>query len=149
MPELRSWRHLAGPARGPDLVEYQRLDRPVVPLQRGIEHHRTTLRLHADHHLDRADDALVAAVDAVRRHSRHHLVGADRQLGHVDERLRLLDPARVLARGWSITTTDDGRALRSLADLAPGERLTTRVADGRVTSTVVSVDPDPPSEDRR
>jgi exodeoxyribonuclease VII large subunit len=55
-------------------------------------------------------------------------------------RVRLLDPQTMLGRGWSITTDASGRAVRDAAALRAGDVLTTRVATGTVTSTVVDVD---------
>jgi exodeoxyribonuclease VII large subunit len=65
----------------------------------------------------------------------------------VEARVRSLDPAVALARGWSITRTDDGRVVRSVADLVPGTHLTTRVADGTATSTITEVEPSPLDQD--
>lgn len=64
------------------------------------------------------------------------VVEADRALGAVEARVRALDPERALARGWSITTTADGRVVRRPADVAPGDALVTRLAGGEVRSTV-------------
>ena len=44
------------------------------------------------------------------------------------------DPARLLARGWSLTRTADGRLVRSVADAPPGTKLVTTVADGEIRS---------------
>ncbi len=52
-------------------------------------------------------------------------------------RLAALDPALQLRRGFSLTYTSDGQLIRSAADLHPGDRLTTRLADGSVTSEVI------------
>lgn len=53
------------------------------------------------------------------------------------ERLRVqLGPVRVLARGFSITRGEDGRALRRAGDARPGERLTTQLAEGELSSRV-------------
>jgi exodeoxyribonuclease VII large subunit len=59
-----------------------------------------------------------------------------------ERRLALLDPARLLERGWTMTTTSDGRPLMSIADLSQGDELVTRVADGTVTSTVTATTPE-------
>ena len=61
---------------------------------------------------------------------------AARVVDNVETRVRALDPARVLARGWSITRGEDGRLVRSAGEVAPGARLVTTVADGVVRSTV-------------
>jgi exodeoxyribonuclease VII large subunit len=51
-------------------------------------------------------------------------------------RLAAVDPARALARGWSITRTSTGTIIRTVADVAAGDTLITQLVDGRVTSTV-------------
>ncbi len=83
------------------------------------------------------------AAATVRTRAPRELAAAERQLEHSAARLRALDPSRLLARGWSITTTADGRLLRSSSTAEPGAVLVTRVADGTVTSTVTSSAPAP------
>ena len=61
---------------------------------------------------------------------------ADRDLAGVEARVRLLDPRRVLERGYSITRTADGRVVRSAADVEPGGMLVTEVAGGTIASAV-------------
>lgn len=51
-------------------------------------------------------------------------------------RLESVDPRRVLARGYSMTTLEDGRLLRVASEAPRGTRLITRLADGAVTSIV-------------
>ena len=69
--------------------------------------------------------------------------GLDRRaadLEHVRARLTTLGPAATLARGYAIVqrVTDDPvlPVLRSVGDVAPGDRLRVRVADGAVAATV-------------
>ncbi|MEZ4387540.1 MAG: exodeoxyribonuclease VII large subunit [Candidatus Krumholzibacteriia bacterium] len=52
------------------------------------------------------------------------------------EKVRLLDPGRLLERGFTLSLDRDGRPLRRAADVRPGQLLRTRFADGEVTSTV-------------
>ena len=89
--------------------------------------------------------AALRAVDAavVDRLARQLARDAPRALDHairvvdnVETRVRALDPARTLARGWSITRDGDGRLVRSVADAPPGHALVTTLADGTVRSTV-------------
>lgn len=59
--------------------------------------------------------------------------------GHLDEiehRLALLDPARILARGWSITRDQEGSLVVHPDDAGPGSRLFTTVAGGQIVSVV-------------
>jgi exodeoxyribonuclease VII large subunit len=70
------------------------------------------------------------------RQSPRVLDHATRTIDHVETRVRALDPARTLARGWSITRDSEGRLVRSTRDVVSGASLATTVADGVVRSTV-------------
>jgi exodeoxyribonuclease VII large subunit len=58
-------------------------------------------------------------------------------------RLEALSPLNVLGRGYSLTATVDGALLRSSDSVRPGDRLTTRLARGRIVSRVESVELEP------
>lgn len=61
---------------------------------------------------------------------------AEQKLAEVSARLETLSPLQVLARGYSLTHTADGRLVRDPAGLRPGDLLLTRVADGTIRSLV-------------
>ncbi len=61
---------------------------------------------------------------------------ASEMLGGLATQLRVVSPQSVLDRGFSITTTKGGAIVRSVAEVAKGDILTTRVADGVIESTV-------------
>jgi exodeoxyribonuclease VII large subunit len=81
-----------------------------------------------------------AAIDGAERRlvlrAPRALAEAERALDGLEAQVRALDPQRALARGWSITTTTDGRVIRSHRDVAAGDALITRLAEGEVRSTV-------------
>ena len=52
--------------------------------------------------------------------------------------LDALGPAQVLARGYTLTLAEDGKAVRSVAQLPAGAVLETVLSDGRVRSRVES-----------
>jgi len=52
-------------------------------------------------------------------------------------RLDALSPLAVLRRGYSLTTDADGCVICRARDVKPGERVTTRLAEGRLTSEVL------------
>jgi exodeoxyribonuclease VII large subunit len=62
-------------------------------------------------------------------------------LARAASRLDALSPLAVLARGYAIATTDDGRAVRSAAEVTPGDRLRVRVHDGAIVTQVLSTEP--------
>lgn len=53
-------------------------------------------------------------------------------------RLRGLDPALLLRRGYSMTLTADGRLVRDVAQLQAGQRVTTKLENGEFQSTILS-----------
>jgi len=52
------------------------------------------------------------------------------------QRMKALDPALLLRRGYSLTFNADGRLIRSADDVPPGTVITTRLATGTLQSTV-------------
>ncbi len=58
------------------------------------------------------------------------------QLAALSSRLESLSPLSVLARGYSLTQNSAGQVIRSKIHVSPGELITTRLADGTITSRV-------------
>jgi len=69
-----------------------------------------------------------AAADRIDR-ARTRLVQAQRELA-------IVGPTAVLRRGYSITLGAHGSVVRASGDVAPGDRLTTRLASGSIASVV-------------
>jgi len=89
-------------------------------------------------------EAVIAARRAKANELRRRLRGS---LDHLLERrraalrqlrrtLEATGPMNVLRRGYSVTFREDGRLVRSESDVAEGDLLLTRLADGRIISTV-------------
>ncbi|MCG3123746.1 MAG: Exodeoxyribonuclease 7 large subunit [Phycisphaerales bacterium] len=83
-------------------------------------------------------DELEALADDLARAARLGAGDAARRLESAHARLETVSPQRVLERGYSVTLTADGRALRRAADAPAGTTLTTRVAEGSVESVVTT-----------
>ncbi len=96
----------------------------------------------ANRRLDRAMERRVlharAATDQNRlaRALRDDLEERRATLDALARELIVVSPESVLARGYSVTTTTEGRLVRSLNDAPTGTRLRTTVADGAVDSVV-------------
>jgi exodeoxyribonuclease VII large subunit len=88
----------------------------------------------------RRDQAVQGA--RLERETRRTLAAGDRRLAALATQARLLDPARLLARGYTITTAADGRILTRAAEAAPGDTLLTRFSDGVIASKVAGVEAD-------
>ena len=86
-----------------------------------------------------------ARATTLRRHlaqaPERTLVRAGAHLDALGREVRALDPARVVARGWSITRTGDGRLVRAIGDAPVGTVLRTTVADGVLDSRVEAAAP--------
>ena len=68
--------------------------------------------------------------------ARGHLREARATLQGVERLCVQLAPERTLERGFSLTRNAAGQLLRDPAQVAAGERITTRVAGGTLTSRV-------------
>jgi exodeoxyribonuclease VII large subunit len=85
--------------------------------------------------LVRAQRATDAHAHRLRRAASRPLDRAGRHLDGLAPRAAAHDPVRLLARGWSITTTLDGGLVRSVSDAVGGAGLRIRVADGTIIAT--------------
>ncbi|MDP8953456.1 MAG: exodeoxyribonuclease VII large subunit, partial [Actinomycetota bacterium] len=92
-----------------------------------------------DARLVRLDAGVAAAGLRVGRAGTRATVAAEASLESLAARTRAADPARALARGWSLTRRLDGRLVRRADELAPGEAVVTTFAHGRAASTVTEV----------
>ncbi len=64
------------------------------------------------------------------------LTGEQRELLHLEQQLRLLNPSNILKRGFSITLVN-GKPLLRAGDVRPDDLLTTQLYDGSLTSKVM------------
>jgi exodeoxyribonuclease VII large subunit len=85
--------------------------------------------------LVRAERATDAHALRLGRAAERPLDRAGRHLDALAPRAAAHDPTRLLARGWSITTTAGGTLVRSVADAPTDSELRIRVADGTIIAT--------------
>jgi exodeoxyribonuclease VII large subunit len=90
----------------------------------------------ASHHLRLREAAVDDCARRLAVSPRRALDRASRSVNATESHVRAFDPARTLARGWSITHDRDGVLVRSVADVEPGSELVTTVADGELRSTI-------------
>ncbi|GAB3850905.1 exodeoxyribonuclease VII large subunit [Micromonospora andamanensis] len=81
-----------------------------------------------------------AELDALRQRAGrcldHRLAAAGDDLRHTLARLRALSPAATLDRGYAIVQRADGHVVRAATEVAPGDPLRVRLADGELAATV-------------
>lgn len=80
--------------------------------------------------------SLNAVAEAVGGAASRTTASAEQRLADLEHRLGLLDPVRLLARGWSITRTASGELVTSPAAVVAGEALVTTVDGGQIESVV-------------
>jgi exodeoxyribonuclease VII large subunit len=121
---------------------------------------RETLRRYVAHKIDNYKRALLHMTGALQSRSparelllrRNRLVDLRRRFGELPKRvlenaqhrfreaegmLRVLGPDATLRRGYSITTDEHGKLIRSVAAVRPKMKIRTRVSDGEFGSEIV------------
>ncbi|MFC9396593.1 exodeoxyribonuclease VII large subunit [Streptomyces sp. NPDC057027] len=86
------------------------------------------------------EDEVAALLARSRRVLGHLLDRADSELSHTRARVRALSPAATMERGYAVLQRADGAVVRSPEEVAEGEELRARVAEGEFTVRRV---PDP------
>jgi len=87
--------------------------------------------------LKRRRERLIQLTQRLQEHVFHRREKASQDVVRLADRLRLLGPENVLARGYSVThDAATGRVIRSPEDVKSGQPLRTRVAGGGIDSTV-------------
>ena len=80
--------------------------------------------------------ALNAVIERFHRASRQRVSALQDRLERAGNLLRVLAPGSTLARGYSITRTERGEIVRTVAQAPAGTGLVTQLADGEVRSRV-------------
>lgn len=91
---------------------------------------------------DRRDEVL-ALRSRSRRVLGHVLDRAEDDLGHQLARVRALSPLATLRRGYAVLSDAEGNLFSSVTDVTTGQPVAIRVADGRISAAVTSVEPIP------
>ncbi len=89
--------------------------------------------------LDARHQQLDIASEKLGRLARARLQEQRQALGLQLEKLELMDPMKVLLRGYGIVSGPEGNILRSAAGLEPGCRVQVRLADGSFAAVVESL----------
>ncbi|MEO8179968.1 MAG: exodeoxyribonuclease VII large subunit [Deltaproteobacteria bacterium] len=100
------------------------------------------LRLALDRRLERERHTLRGIPAQLSSSVLQKLRAEQSRLGELRAQLLALSPLTVLSRGYSIVTTESGRVLTSAADVAPGDSLGIRLAEGRLAARVAARDED-------
>ncbi len=111
--------------------------------------HEAERSLHAAAQNSLARARLDLSRPSLARAIAHRLALESSRVAAAAAHLTAVSPTRVLERGYSVTLRADGRAVRTPADVTPGDILTTRLSEGTVRSTVEGAAPAPRLAPRR
>jgi exodeoxyribonuclease VII large subunit len=103
----------------------------------------TVLRHDPRRNLAQARERLQACRTRLDRTMERMLHTAASTVSALDARLNSLSPLAVLERGYALVLDAEGGLVRSTAQLAPGNLVTTRLSDGAFTSRVETTAPNP------
>jgi exonuclease VII large subunit len=92
---------------------------------------------------------LAAAAEALSVPATARLREDGTRLELLAEKVRLLDPQRLLERGFTLTRDARGRLVTRAAETRSGQPLRTRFADGEITSIVTENGGGPRRETRK
>jgi exodeoxyribonuclease VII large subunit len=84
----------------------------------------------------RENQRLDYMLERLQNAMRQRVGGGNNTVKGLAARLDALSPLRVLERGYSITRDAEGRVIRSVSDVADGDEITTRLAEGEIKSKV-------------
>ena len=97
--------------------------------------------------LDERRIALDRLSERMGRAAEVRLEGKRASLAAVCGKLDALDPLSVLTRGYSAVYREDGRLVRSIDDVVPGDRVTFRTVGGEALTAVEEIRKDPSDPD--
>ncbi|MEZ5991928.1 MAG: exodeoxyribonuclease VII large subunit [Planctomycetota bacterium] len=86
--------------------------------------------------LRREQQRLDYLLDGLKWNMHHRLKDHREKLNSLGGHLEALSPLKVLERGYSITRNAKGNVIKKASEVKPGETITTKLADGEVSSTV-------------
>lgn len=78
---------------------------------------------------------LNSLINGLQNSSSRFIEKEGRELEHLDAKINLLRPEKILKRGFSITLLN-GKSIKSEHELKPGDRITTRLMQGSIESIV-------------
>ncbi len=108
----------------------RRRQRHVADLTAAVERHDPRQRL------AQTRERLTARRTRLDRSVERALRAHSERLGALDARLHSLSPLAVLKRGYALVLSAEGELIRSTAQVAVGDQVTTRLSDGKFTSRV-------------
>ena len=90
--------------------------------------------------LRREQQRLDYLMEGLKWSMHHRLDGGHKRLSALGAHLNALSPLKVLDRGYSITRDANGKVIKRASEMKAGEKITTKLAEGTLTSEVLSAE---------
>lgn len=84
--------------------------------------------------LDRSRDRLIRAQEQILNKSRHDFIS-------LTAALEAMSPLKVLTRGYAIASSEDGKCVKSVSELAVEDKVKLTLSDGNASCIVQSIEP--------
>lgn len=119
-----------------------RVEQKIAWYRQRLENRRLLLQ-HASpqHRLNEKRQYAADLTDRLHQGMQRKLEDRKHQMQLYAGRLEGCSPLKKLQQGYSYTETSDGKALRSISQICPGERLTVHVTDGRIFARAERLEP--------
>lgn len=115
-------------------ADVQHLSRAYMVKKRGhLEQSLRMLRRETGSYIAGRRDQLDQSLRMLRRETGNYLSRKKERLSGLEKQVELVNPENILRRGYSITLRN-GRALKSVRKVTPGERIETWLSDGKIIS---------------
>ena len=105
----------------------------IIRLREAVSQRSLTYLSHYARNVTDSQKAMRKALKGYFVHRREKLDVYERMIDN-------FHPGNTIKRGFSITRTKDGKALKNIRDARLNEALTTEISDGMITSTVSKID---------
>jgi exodeoxyribonuclease VII large subunit len=115
------------------------IDRQVSLLQRTIDNFRRLFDKY-ENKLSRYREQTSTLAKGLTREIYSFLIEQKTNLQHLEKLLVSLSYETQFKRGFSITLSEKGKIIRKIEDILKGDRITTVVENGNISSTVVLID---------
>ena len=110
-------------------------------LAQGLVATRRRLVRALDEHLSVPRERARMAAARIANATSHHVRMRQATLGALSGRLNALSPLGTLERGYAVVRSEDGRAITSATNVAPGAPLSIRMRDGEIDVVASAVHP--------
>ena len=100
-----------------------------------LNHYTQSIPVSVKNHISTSKTQLGYLFQTMKQAAEQRIMLEKLSLASMEEKVNLLSPQNTLKRGYSLTVKD-GKAVTNAADIKSGDKITTMLADGNITSVV-------------